>query len=548
MASKTINTILNLKDNFSKTIKNTSQNTKQFQRQAKMLSNQVKKMKETLAKAFKPISVGVAAAGAAFVGMSKVVMDNADELQRQADITGLSAERLQELQYAGSNLGVELETITGAQSKLTKSMNAARKGTGAQAEAFKKLGIKVKDGNGQLRSAKDVMAEAFTALGKVGNETERDALAMQLFGKSAMELNPLIKAGGDELNRLSNEARKSGAVMSNEAVAGLDSLGDTLANIKSGIMGAFGESLAKLLPRIQELVNKIDMEKVKQGIQGFAEKVVGLLDYIINNGPTIISMLSGIAAGFVAWNVASMIQGVVKSIKAFKAANEGATIAQWALNAAQSANPVGIIIMLIAGLVTAIITLWNTNEDFRNGVIKVWNAIKTFFVTTFNNIKDKAVALWEGIKAAFAPVVAFFSGIWDGIKNGFRVLVNFVIAGINKWLEFLLTPLNLLIKAANLIPGVDIPEVSLKIPQIPEFALGTQYFKGGLARINERGGEVVNLPNGSKVIPADKSKKIAGQGVNVQVIIQGNVIGNEKYADYVGQRVADKVILALENM
>ncbi len=384
----------------------------------------------------------VAAVGVAFTGMASTVMENADELQRQADVTGLSAERLQELQYAGNNLGVELDTVTGAQAKLTKSMAAAQDGTGAQAEAFKKLHISVTDSSGQLKSAETVMSEAFTALKGVGNETERDALAMQIFGKSAMELNPLIKAGGDELNRLAQEARDSGAVMSNEAVAGLDTFGDTLDNIKNSIMGAFGEALGQLIPKIQELISKIDMEKVKAGIQSFATVLVNILSFIMNNGSTIISLVAGIAAGMLAWNVATMINAVATSINTYKAANEGATIAQWALNAAQNANPIMLIVTLIAALVAAIIILWNTNEDFRNAITLVWEAIKDMvgkaieaitkvFWKVIDFIKDN----WQSLLLMIVnPFAGAFKLLYDNCE-AFRNFVNGFVEGIIKFFK-----------------------------------------------------------------------------------------------------------------
>lgn len=86
--------------------------------------------------------------------------------------------------------------------------------------------------------------------------------------------------------------------------------------------------------------------------------------------------LPGSVPGFAAWKVASMINGVVQSIMAFKKANEAATIAQWAMNAAQMANPIMLVVTLIGALIGAIIALWNTNEDFRNGVMATWDAIK----------------------------------------------------------------------------------------------------------------------------------------------------------------------------
>lgn len=206
----------------------------------------------------KAAAAGAAAAAVALVGMGVAVLNNADELQRQADVTGLSAERLQELQYAGKNLGVELDTITGAQSKLTKAMAAAKDPNSKQADAFKKLGISATDSSGNLRDAKVVMGEAFDALSKVGNETERDALSMQLFGKSAMEMNPMITAGRDELARLSQEAKDNGAVMSGDAVAGLDTFGDMMGNIQNSLMGKFGEAFGQIIPVVTDFIDMIE--------------------------------------------------------------------------------------------------------------------------------------------------------------------------------------------------------------------------------------------------------------------------------------------------
>jgi phage-related protein len=91
----------------------------------------------------------------------------------------------------------------------------------------------------------------------------------------------------------------------------------------------------------------------------------------------------------------------------------------------------------------------------------------------------------------------------------------------------------------------------INIPKIPNFALGTSYFQGGLARINERGGEIVNLPNGSQVIPADKSEKLLESrrgGVTVYVTIQGNVIGTNEFINQVGHVIAEEVQLAIGNV
>ena len=198
---------------------------------------------------------------AAVTGAGKLVMSSvssADELQRLSDVTGLTAEKLQVMKYQGSALGVELDTMTGAQAKLTKSMSAAKGGTGTQADAFKTLGVSIKDNvTGQLRNSNDVFNESITKLGAIKNPTERDALAMQILGKSAMQLNPLIKAGGTQLAAMSDEAKKNGAVMSNEAVAGLDAFGDSLDASKLALKGIAGTMAAGALPMLNQFTGLI---------------------------------------------------------------------------------------------------------------------------------------------------------------------------------------------------------------------------------------------------------------------------------------------------
>ncbi|MDP4174141.1 MAG: hypothetical protein Q8933_09255 [Bacteroidota bacterium] len=347
----------------------------------------------------KAAAVAGAAVGAGLVAMGVAAMDSADNLQALSDKTGLSAERLQELQYAGNNLGVELEVITGAQAKLTRTMAAAqtgKNGPNAQAEAFNKLGIKVRDAHGNLRDAQTVMQETFTALGKVGNETERDALSMSIFGKSAMELNPLIKAGGDELAKLSEEARKNGAVMSNEAVSGLDTFGDTMDNIKSAILGSVGEGLAKLMPTLQGLLD--NAMQLPQWIQQNATLL------------TVLGVVIGtILALYIAFNVQQALAASGMTLWA-SIASLGTTVTT-SLGTAFTflTGPIGLIILGIGALIAAFVLLWKNNEDFRNFFIGMWDNIKTVFSSVLEGyivpfINNVFIPLWNNVKAVFQQV------------------------------------------------------------------------------------------------------------------------------------------------
>lgn len=229
----------------------------------------------------KNLTVPLIAVGTLFEELVRGTSKAADKLTKLSTVTGISTERLQELQYAGAKLDIELETITGAQSKLIRAMNAANDGTKAQKEAFEKLGVAIVDSNGNLRDSNIVFNEAITALGKMENPTQRDALALELFGRSALELNPLIKAGADELARLTEEAHKNGAVLSGEAVKALDNYNDSLEALKLSLVATASRLAIILLPVFEKMVTYVQ-DKIVPAIQNFIKCLDDIPDGIKN--------------------------------------------------------------------------------------------------------------------------------------------------------------------------------------------------------------------------------------------------------------------------
>lgn len=215
-------------------------------------------------KGLKAYTAGAAAAGTAAAGLAVKAASSADDINTLATQTGLSTDQIQKFQYASEVIDVPLETLTGSMAKLTKNMATAQGGTGSAAEAFKTLGVSITDQNGQLRNNQDVFNDAANALGKMENGTQRDALAMQIFGKSAQDLNPLILGGADTLKQLGDKAQASGLILSQNALDDLNKFRDGLDVMKASagqagnvIAGSFAGGLTSAVSVINSSLPSI---------------------------------------------------------------------------------------------------------------------------------------------------------------------------------------------------------------------------------------------------------------------------------------------------
>lgn len=208
----------------------------------------------------------------------------ADETLTQSVVTGLSTEALQEYQYAAELVDVSLDTLTSSQSKMIRSMDAARRGSKEQAEAFDKLRIGVQNADGTLRDAQDVFGDVIDALGAINNETERDAIAMTIFGRSARDLNPLIKAGSDGLRELTQEAHDVGYVMGEEALDALGAVDDQLQRMNRSGEALKNQIAVGMAPAVENLMKKgtdlfVRLQEAAEG-SGILEVFGALLDVV----------------------------------------------------------------------------------------------------------------------------------------------------------------------------------------------------------------------------------------------------------------------------
>lgn len=198
----------------------------------------------------------VGALASSTMDMSKT----ADDLLTLSTQTGLTTDQLQEFEYASELVDVSTDTLQGSLVKLTNNMQTAATGTGSAAEAFKTLKVKVADSQGHLKNNYDVFLQTIDALGKMKNETERDALAMDIFGKSATDLNPLIEAGSGRLKELAEQAHEVGYVVDNETLQSFGELDDAMQKLdKQGdaVKRSFAEALLPIITAFVDVITAI---------------------------------------------------------------------------------------------------------------------------------------------------------------------------------------------------------------------------------------------------------------------------------------------------
>lgn len=241
------------------------------------------------------VAGGVSALATAIIKVTKALAKMTIEAAKYADdilttsvITGIGTDALQEYTYAAELMDVSVETLTGSQTKLIRNMQSAQQGTEETIEAFKKLGVQYANTDGSLRNVEAVFWEAIDALGQMRNETERDAISMQLMGKSAQDLNPLITAGSEAMKSLGKEAHTAGYVLDKESLQALGDVDDAMQRLNNSIDAGkrqlavqFAPTMTKVMEDLNDFIGKIGKSFKESGVVtsfgSILESVSGLL-------------------------------------------------------------------------------------------------------------------------------------------------------------------------------------------------------------------------------------------------------------------------------
>lgn len=229
-----------------------------------------------LAGGFAAVAAAIIKAEKAMISMTKESAAFADNIITLSMQTGQSTQQLQEFAYASELIDVSVDTLQGSLTKLTNNMQDAMNGTGNAKASFDKLGVSVINAvDGSMRSANDVFYETIDALGQVKNETERDAMSMDIFGRSAQDLNPLIIQGSKTLKEYADEAHNVGYVLDDEALSALGAVDDAYQRLQKTQEGVKNQLSAEFAPYLEEFYGDVTT-MVKDG--GKALKDSGLVD------------------------------------------------------------------------------------------------------------------------------------------------------------------------------------------------------------------------------------------------------------------------------
>lgn len=576
--SKVINTVLQLRDNMSGGLLKAARNAKKAGADIddSMLSatRQVVAFKNKAVdgiKSFAKTAVGVGVAGVTALTTAFIALDGATEEYRiaqgklntayqAADLSASAARKSYRNFYAilgdtdtateASQLLAELveneKDITtwtriaaGAHGKwgdslpieglIEASNETAKVGevTGVLADALNWVGIMEDDFNEKLAAC--------------GTESERNKLIMDTLSGAYEDAATAFYKNNEQLVK--------SRTYQTQVTDTMAKLGEASQTAKDGVMQLLGaqedgsyragsalEWLDQKATAFSDWVAGLDMGALATQFDstfgGAVERAGDAIDWCKENSDLLIGGLKLLAGAFVAVKVVTFTSNIISAVQTIggfistiaamttaTAAQAGVTgtaaVAQGALNTAFYASPLGWVAALVLALVAAGVALY-----------KNWDTVKA-----------TASALWTKVKTVFA-------GIRDSIVGAFNSAKE-TVAGFFSWLDDKIESIPLL---GSLYSGGK-SALSWIGDQLAGNALGTSYWRGGLTRVNERGGEIMNLPNGTQIIPHDISARMAGgHTFNLYFTIQGNMIGNRQYADELGETIADKVIRALDNM
>lgn len=383
-------------DNYGKEVTEAKENTEIF---GEVLKANL--ASEAIVNGVKALASGIKEVSSSMVGTVKDTAAYADDILTMANNTGIATDTLQELKYMQELTDVSLEAITKSMQKNIRSMSDAAEGSANYAKAYEQLGVSVVDSNGALRDSETVFWECIDALGKITNETQRDAIAMDIFGKSAQELNSIIKIGSAGVEEFAEEAHNVGAVLSDDTLEMLGATDDafqrfdqTVEIVKRNFGVALAPSIERATTKISNAFNDMNNE-IYDIAEGGIELFTDGLIWIMDNGEEIISVLGGIGAGMAVYKSADGIGKLVSGLKSVGTSAEGAQSLVTRMGTAIANHPWETAAIAIGVVTTAVIGIAMACKDTESETAKLLSECEEL-----NEATDETISNYENAKKA----------------------------------------------------------------------------------------------------------------------------------------------------
>lgn len=376
--------------------------------------SKVAEVADKVAKKTKAVSAAAAGLVTGMIGLAVKTGKTADEYFTLAQQSGFTVEELQRFSYAADMIDVDMNDIVAAASKMKKSMESNE-------DTFNRLGISIRNNaTGELRDSTDVFFDTIRVLSAIENETLRDTIAMDLFGRGADSLAGIIDDGGAALNYFGDQAEEAGLILSGEALQSASDFNDKIDELKAKATQAFLSAGNTLADTLQPALEKL---------AGVLEKVLGWIASIDSDTLTMIITVAAVVAAISP--LASIISGIATAMGVL---NTVMTVAS---------GPIGIVIAAIGALIAIgalVVANWDTikakAEEVGNWIVEKWTALKEKVSAIWEGVKTVTSTYWNSIKGAVQENASAMRTAFEENGGGIQGAAAAIWAGIqNAWTQ-----------------------------------------------------------------------------------------------------------------
>lgn len=394
-----------------KATKETAKHIDNIKKSASLVGKQFKFLSGPI-KALKVAMIGsVAGTIPAMMMLAKNTAASGDQFDKLSQKSGISAKTLSQWSHAANMSGVSTEQFGANILKLNQQMAAAAQGNKAAQLAFKRAGVSIRDSAGKMKTADQVLLEMSKTFKKMPEGIYKSDLAMAVFGKSGADMIPLLQGGSDAIQDLIKQSDELGMTFSNdEAKASAefcDSL-DVLKKSAKGLVNTIGKQLIPVItPLLQSMAKWIsaNRELISAKVGEFLEEFKAALPQIKNFLTGVFTGINNTATAMGGWmpllqnsgklflaikaiQMAVWLKGTTKAVLMLSKSFIKAIPVVIRFGVALLANPIGLVIAAIAGLVTAGYFLYKNWDKVVKFIKGMWTGVKSFFSNIFTNITN----------------------------------------------------------------------------------------------------------------------------------------------------------------